>query len=89
MANCKECLLEKVCRYNDGHNLYCKECYECPHHKNKSDFIATKRAKWIYETRYYSCSFCGGKRFDLLLGTDAEYCPYCGAKMDGERRCEE
>ena len=31
MADCKECLSEKVCRYNDGHNLYCKLDYTCPH----------------------------------------------------------
>lgn len=31
IADCKKCVSEKVCRYNDGHNLYCKEDYECPH----------------------------------------------------------
>ena len=31
MATCKDCLKEDVCRYNDGHNLYCKEDCVCPH----------------------------------------------------------
>jgi hypothetical protein len=37
MSNCKACLSEEVCRYNDGHNLYCKEDYYCPHFKNKKE----------------------------------------------------
>lgn len=36
MANCKQCLCEQVCRFNDGHNLYCQEDYECPHYHYKS-----------------------------------------------------
>ena len=31
MADCKKCVSQKVCKYNDGHNLYCKEDHECPH----------------------------------------------------------
>lgn len=31
MSKCNECLSEKVCRYNDGINLYCKDDYRCPH----------------------------------------------------------
>ena len=50
-------------------------------HLIENGVVVRKQAKWIYETNYYSCSVCSGKRFDLLLGTDAEYCPYCGAKM--------
>ncbi len=54
---------------------------EIADHLIENGVIVRKQAKWIYETNYYSCSVCSGKRFDLLLGTDAEYCPYCGAKM--------
>ena len=49
-----------------------------------ADVEEVKHGEWIYETKYYKCSICAGKRFNLLLGTDAEFCPYCGAKMDGE-----
>ena len=48
-----------------------------------ADVAEVKHGEWIYNVKYYSCSICAGKRFNLLLGTDAEYCPYCGAKMDG------
>lgn len=40
MSKCSNCLSEKVCRYNDGHNLYCKNDYVCPHF--------TDRSKWVH-----------------------------------------
>ena len=52
-------------------------------HFPTADVVEVKHGEWIYNVKYYSCSICAGKRFNLLLGTDAEYCPYCGAKMDG------
>lgn len=51
-----------------------------------ADVVEVKHGEWIYNIKYYSCSICSGKRFNLLLGTDAEFCPYCGAKMDGGGR---
>ena len=51
-----------------------------------ADVGEVKHGEWIYNVKYYSCSICAGKRFNLLLGTDAEYCPYCGAKMDLKER---
>lgn len=39
MSNCKQCLCEQVCRFNDGHNLYCKEGYGCPHYKTVYDVV--------------------------------------------------
>ena len=45
---CKDCLKEDVCRYNDGHNLYCKEDYECPHFKNKADVVEVPDDTIIY-----------------------------------------
>lgn len=40
MSKCINCLSEKVCRYNDGINLYCKNDYVCPHY--------TDRSKWSH-----------------------------------------
>ena len=53
------------------------------------DVVEVKHGEWIYNVKYYSCSICAGKRFNLLLGTDAEYCPYCGAKMNLKEGAEE
>jgi hypothetical protein len=102
MATCKNCLKEDVCRYNDGHNLYCKEDYECPHFKNKADVVEVKHGYWIendyrsfdgFETVVYpnealKCSECS-HNFKKELLWRKNYCPECGAKMDGERKCED
>ena len=92
---CKDCVHYEACKemfeaYKNDSEDWEKDFDDCDfgncnHFKNKADFVEVKRAKWTYETRYYSCSVCGGKRFNLLLGTDAEYCPYCGAKMIFEK----
>ena len=39
MSKCTNCLFEKVCRYNDGHNLYCKDDYACPHFNDRSERV--------------------------------------------------
>lgn len=39
MSKCKNCLSEEVCRYNDGHNLYCKDEYVCPHFTARSEWV--------------------------------------------------
>lgn len=39
MSKCTNCLSEKVCRYNDGHNLYCKKDYVCPHFTDRSEWV--------------------------------------------------
>lgn len=39
MSKCIDCLSEKVCRYNDGHNLYCKNDYVCPHFTDRSEWV--------------------------------------------------
>lgn len=41
--------------------------------------------KWDYPT-LFECSLCGWECFDTVPGdTDTyQYCPHCGAKMDGE-----
>ena len=42
MSKCEFCLSKEVCKYNDGHNLWCKG--ECPKYKNeyvyKSVFVS-------------------------------------------------
>lgn len=36
MSNCKECVHETLCKYNDGVNLWCKNDYVCPRFKDKA-----------------------------------------------------
>ena len=58
MSKCNQCLCEKVCRYNDGNNLYCKEGYKCPHlierrnelevlGETSDDMIIYTKGKWL------------------------------------------
>ena len=70
--------------------IYGEECFGGEHldtlinEQPTADVVEVKHGEWLYNVKYYSCSICAGKRFNLLLGTDAEFCPHCGAKMDGE-----
>lgn len=44
-------------------------------------------ARWIWNAhkQFYECSRCAGARYhDLMLGLNAQYCGYCGAKMIGD-----
>lgn len=61
-----------------------------------SDVVEVKHGEWIYNCAewgssdyskdvYYKCSICG-KEYEQFDIDEANYCPNCGAKMDGERR---
>ena len=51
------------------------------------DAVEVVHGKWIWNGKHWECSNCRHDRLhDLVLGLDAAYCPYCGAKMDGERK---
>lgn len=59
--------------------------------KNESD-IAEKHGKWIFERTYYEadechCSECGQK-MTTHTGERMNFCPRCGAKMDGGNKNE-
>lgn len=59
-----------------------------------ADVAEVRHGHWITEKealeidRYdlaYTCSVCGHCDWDCTESEDFNYCPYCGAKMDGER----
>ena len=84
MANCRQCICEQVCRFNDGHNLYCKEDYKCPHYKSIDDTLEVVRCKdCLYNFKsdidgYFVCSAM----------TNPNYVPlnhFCGY---GERKAD-
>ncbi len=59
--------------------------------ESTADAQEVKRSKWIKEVRVrkddkpmlyrYKCSLCG-----VFLAMPANFCPNCGAKMDGDNR---
>lgn len=74
----------------------------CEHFKNKANFVELKQGEWIKsihketpiikdgrlfekEHEVFCCSVCGVKIVGLR---NMSFCPFCGAKMDGERKCD-
>ncbi len=61
----------------------------------EADVAEVRHGHWITEKealeidRYdlaFTCSVCGHLDWDCTESESFNYCPYCGAKMDGERR---
>ena len=81
---CGDCIHNAVCEI-DGHII------KCEHFKNKADFVEVKHGYW-YDIdsdvgwELVGCSECR-REYSLCDGEDrTDYCPYCGAKMDGVRK---
>ena len=50
-----------------------------------TDVAPVRRGRWINESFYTRCSACGNMAIYDKYGQEFEsdYCPHCGAKMDG------
>lgn len=82
MATCKECLHYGVCTFHITEN----ENEKCPHFKDKSQYAEVRHGKNVadYPSSAFECSLCGWSDWDLLTGDGVyNFCPNCGAKMDG------
>ena len=85
MSICKDCLHNEVCKYgeNRSNGMYCTG-EKCKQYKPTADVVEVRKGRWKGAGMGdYYCSLCcntysGGDEFN--------YCPNCGAKMDGERR---
>ena len=74
MATCKGC----DCFDPDFGCVCMTKCPRAP----KKEYVEVKHGEWITleaEIGLYSCSLCGHK----ILRAECNYCPNCGAKMDG------
>ena len=50
-----------------------------------ADVVEVRHGEWIKRTEHlYKCSLCGNSAFMSLGGIPCNYCPECGAKMDGK-----
>lgn len=61
---------------------------EYAEHLPTADVVEVKHGEWITleaEIGLYSCSLCGHK----ILRAECNYCPNCGAKMDGGKTDEQ
>lgn len=98
MATCKDCLHHKSC-FNMAFRCGCKAealdgAETCEDFKNKADYAEVKHAEWVddgFGRGNMICSGCGqypvddedGNPLSALAWWQPDYCPNCGAKMDG------
>lgn len=98
MAICKDCLHINVCK---DYASYDKDSIiSCDNFKNKADYIEIKHGRWLktkeplgwQDVDCIECSTCHESWvLDEALEFEVcsvywNFCPKCGAKMDGERK---
>ena len=64
-------------------DIYCKEMWDEFEDVERVDAVTVRRGKWVddsngIEGAWNYCSVCGEQAIDLY-----DYCPNCGARMDG------
>ena len=67
--------------FSDGISAAIKELEAFP----AADVAPVRHGRWINENFYTHCSDCGKMAIYDKYGQEVEsdYCPHCGAKMDG------
>ena len=91
MASCWDCIHCGACSDAGDSGFSClkEDVSKCEHFKNKADYAEVKHGEWTLETdeempnplfKLVICSVCK----DKANGT-YNFCPHCGAKMDGRR----
>ena len=95
MSICKDCLHNEVCKYgeNRSNGMYCTG-EKCKQYKPTADVVEVRHGEWetipdcqpnrLLAYRHI-CSECKNTYKDLNCHGH-NYCHWCGAKMDGERR---
>ena len=91
MINCKECIHYEVCSawwvfVENFDDIRTEE--SCDYFKEKTTVDAehVRHGRWIINGRLWECSICGETSNNTCMGEPrANYCPNCGAKMDGEK----
>ena len=87
-ANCNDCLHVDVCTFRDAS----EDEKICRQFINKADVVEVRHAqfKWGYQNGQYGiwCTNCGTGWRDSenaeWIAREHDYCPNCGAKMDGK-----
>ena len=94
MPNCNECIHNGVCGLQErciDIELQLKE-FGCDDFKATADVAEVRHArfKWGYQNGQYGiwCTGCGAGWVDRgnaeWIALEHDYCPKCGAKMDGK-----
>ena len=90
-ASCKYCFHYDACFYHISEETKTLSANECPLFVNKADVVEVRHAqfKWGYQNGQYGiwCTICGAGWVDKgnaeWIAREHNYCPNCGAKMDG------
>lgn len=101
LAELQEEIDFKTSMYTEEQNMYFSAGLKCAYRDVKSqptaDVVEVRHGYWyVPEYEYLGCSECGEWYYTgadstaeakerLANGEYYPYCPYCGAKMDGER----
>lgn len=89
MATCKDCVHHDWCFTvrPDGFD-FLAFCGQCGGFKDKSECVEQKHGQWkVVDSdgswRVDICSLCGKRMHYVDYALPDNYCPNCGAKMDG------
>ena len=69
--------------YSKSNDIPCNELYDILERMPTIDAVEVVHGEWIEDINLVKCSVCREKHY---FGERWNYCPNCGAKMDGERR---
>ena len=83
MASCYDCIHCGACSDagDSGFSSLKEDVSGCKHFKNKADVVEVVHGRWIRHKEnclYNKCSICCYEHC-----RENNYCPNCGAKMDG------
>ena len=92
-ASCRDCLHYELCVELEANESPCS----CMFFKPAADVAEVRLGVWLdYADKYdrgmdLRCSICGNRASNFVGGTEdwwdsykPNYCPHCGAKMDGK-----
>lgn len=87
--SCWDCIHCDVCANIDGFSHHVSDASKCKHFKGKVDVEPVKHGKWTSngdDWECYKCSICRNEAYwDADYGQQLfDFCPWCGAKMDGK-----
>ena len=81
----REAVIDLITRRYENPEIWTQEINSIP----AADVAPVVHGRWIYKGEYAVCTECGGRSGTQYDGVEpiplmTQFCPNCGAKMDGE-----